>query len=418
MAAVTRAVAGALMNQVGTARQVSISTTENPLFPLSYLWDYRTDRPFRYPTTANGQAITVDRAVWNYGDMETWSGSPSAPTGFSVGGAVVRDNTNGIGGSSAARSGPFGNNLQISWEVRSGWTYILEAWPKSISPAAGFVYVYNEDTGNWLQHGTLTWASAFNWAFTSSQTTYAASAAGAFAVESFAACDGPTTTLRFQFQGTGTAAGKYTYWDQINLWPRHSATGVFGAKIPPVFPMLVKKSNDAFVANSTTIDTLVNRVGGNTFLHHATANDLRWSRFHLFGANNAATIAEIGELVMTQDQIVAPGIALSSAPEWTHRHRQVVGDGAVYSITDRPARDVAVAFLARSAAEYTDLEQEIRLRMDGALWPCILQLDETSRPDLVFCGRGEPQWQWQGTTHSIYPTAMTLRGEAPPAQVA
>ena len=403
-----RAIAGEDLNQLATALSV-VGTTEDSLFPASYLYDYRTDRPFRWTSAVVDQAVTVDRAMWANGNLEAWSGG--VPTGFSKTGTVAQDGTNMRGGAACANLSA-GATLQRERKLRAGDTYIVAAWAKQNGAGGtGKLWIYNPDTGHYYSSGAWgsTVAAAASAALTASYVDFGA-VVGPFAMEGFSACLAPRTTLRIWFEVTGGAA----YLDDVDVWPRHTWTSLHGHNIAPGVALQVRQSSDNFSGSDVLVATLTGRRYA-CGAHHA-ANDLRYARLKLATLVNPTT-PEIAELVMGQDLALAsPALVLPSGP-WTSRHRQLSSEGAVYSLTASPTRDVDLRFIADTEAKALEIEQELRERMLGALWPLVIQPAETSRPDLLFFGRGDPEWSWSNAG-GYYQHQLRLRGEPLPAQVA
>jgi hypothetical protein len=390
------------VNWLTKARLITPSPAAHADTPLAALSDGIVDAAFAFGSNPAGPSITGDLAMKNKDDVDngaidTWQAG--APVGWVV--AVTVDGTVTEATGAEARSG---SALKVKkgtgsaratyvYEVRAGQRLTYEAYLRNNGAGQCQLQIYNPMTGMYLAPG-LTWQASQIYVATASTTSYVQKT-GAFQVESFLACQGPTAFLECSIHDTGgTGASDYALADDLQLWPTWNAVVVSGHNWEPVSAPEIRSSNDAFAGNNVLEGTMAVRQPA-FFKYLATPVAKRWVRVALIGTHSGydgRAYRFMGELAVTYLESALKGPKLSDGYTVRYLPDNVVntmpaGKVVAARTTQQRRRVLALHFRRTGGtdAAMREVRDEIHGRCYGSLLPVIVVPIDSE--DVVLHGR-------------------------------
>lgn len=408
---------GPKLNHLSRAAAVTnVTGGDDPLFPITNLYDDQPDVPYRFGLNSANCFFKVDIDLFaGTGAFTTWSaGSPSGWTKSTTGtGAVTQLSPGKDATGSAVRlnAGAAGTALVFkSVTVRAGEMLKLDDLLAFQVAATGLigVQIYNNSTAKYLQSNG-TWSAVQANFVSSGPTAWATSTTSAFQVEAFGGANPERPSLTFSIS---TSSNANCDVDDVYMYPGVNFGSIHGHNIDSVSP-LIAKSTDNFTVNSTTVATMT--IARPAFYSSFTMTYARWWGLDLFGTNQAKPY--IGEFVLGQAQTAGKaadyGFETSiSFPQLRYgtlgRHLHVAG------LATDEVRNLHLTF-RHTLTMLAELKDEWVRRSQGGLYPMIIVPRDTEAA--VYHGRISPDFTHSRLTIDIEDDEVTIEGSPFPTFV-
>lgn len=380
------------------------SSSTDSTYPLSRLTDGFFDEFWYQAAIGADGYLSVDLNQITNGTFETYSGG--AFTGWTSetngGGSTVTQD------SGTVKAGTYSCKLTVG---ASGGSYARvyqnltvrtgAPWRGSFSfyaGAAGAVKleIYNPYTRNYLATGG-TWQSSQTYFKTTAGTGSWEDFTVSFSVESWAACQSSTTTLRFRVESnTSSTVG---YVDQFYQWPETNFAAFFAHNCEAGLPVQWRSSTDGFASSDVLVATLTARAGV-LFSYQSSSVTTRYVRLKFSGT----PVAKLRATELVFGYAAAP----ADAPVWGYvvdrTIPQIRSSRGSVRMADFSTNAVVLDF-EPSSTQWDELEQEIYERASGGQTIILVPDTGVSR---VFVGRIPERWRFQAVWATKYKFQLPL----------
>lgn len=351
-------------------------------YPPAYLVDGRPGRPW-WADAPGSPVWTLDGNEVQNGGFESWAGG--APTSWTVveagGGTVTQTTTPGEfdAGASAVKFTPGAGSALVrqdlvvrAGEVRSILVRLLNG------TGTAKARLRELGRGYYLTSGGTWQAAATD--FQTGTGAYAGSAL-AYNVPALATLGSGTVALRLEIYATGGTG----FADGVAHWMAQDFLSIHGHNWGPSVALQVESSDDGSIWSVETITA-----GG---VWQPIAYYAAWARRNRRFWRYTLTDA-VGETPLAAGEMVAgQALTLARSPRWGSDLREDTtqgrvagadGDEWVYTVGERPVRQLQVPFLHESSLieEWEELRDELRRCRHGA--DSLVIVPSTARPDVLF----------------------------------